>query len=124
MKRLILAMLILCSSSVWAGRFLPQNLQLAVLKEVNYPEVVLAGDGISWLQILTLGLFDDSTNNDTRAGIRLRDDHNRFMVKNRLPRYVGKRVGVMFDRQNKVEEIWILTDQEVEILRQRPQADR
>lgn len=121
MKRFLLAFLILFSSTVWAGRFLPQNMQLAVLKEVNYPEVTLAGDGISWIQILTLGLLDDSENSDTKAGIRLRDDHNRFMVKNRLPRFTGQRVGVIFDNQNKIQEIWILTDREIETLRQRKQ---
>ena len=59
MKKIILFVfsLLLSSQLAWAGRVLPPDMRLAVLKKVNYPDIVLSGDGWTWTQILTLGLM-------------------------------------------------------------------
>ena len=46
-KRLFLMALLLISQATWAARILPNQIQLAVLQQVNYPQVVLSGDGIT-----------------------------------------------------------------------------
>ena len=55
MYRIFAVMLLLCSSVGWAQRAVPDDMDVAVLKEVAYPQIVLGNNGISWLKILTLG---------------------------------------------------------------------
>ena len=65
-----------------AGRFLPKDIRLAVLKKVDYPNVVLAGDGWTWTQILTLGIVDNNrTEAEALGSIRIKDTYNRFITK-------------------------------------------
>ena len=114
MKKTILLVcaLLLSSQIALAGRFLP--------KKVDYPNVVLAGDGWTWTQILTLGIVDNNrTEAETLGSIRIKDTYNRFITKNKLPAHVGQPVGVFFDRQGQVKEVWILTLKEREELKQR-----
>lgn len=97
----------------WAGRVLPADIKLAVLKKVEYPQVVLAGDGWTWTQILTLGLVDNNrTEADALTSIRIKDTNNRFIIKNRLQNHLGEPVGVFLNNQGDVKEIWILTPKE------------
>lgn len=122
MKKTILLVcaLLLSSQIALAGRFLPKDIRLAVLKKVDYPNVVLAGDGWTWTQILTLGIVDNNrTEAETLGSIRIKDTYNRFITKNKLPAHVGQPVGVFFDRQGQVKEVWILTLKEREELKQR-----
>ena len=62
-KRLFLMALLFISQATWAARILPNQIQLAVLQQVNYPQVVLSGDGITWTEILTLGLVTPTVEN-------------------------------------------------------------
>ena len=107
-------------SQVWAARVLPSDIRLAVLKQVNYPDIVLVGDGWSWTQILTLGLLGSNrTETEALESIRIKDTHNRFITKNRLQGYVGQPIGVFLNHQNQVKEVWILTPNEYEQLKKR-----
>ena len=45
-KLLVLGFTLFIGSQVWAARVLPSDIRLAVLKQVNYPDIVLAGDGL------------------------------------------------------------------------------
>ena len=119
-KLLVLGFTLFIGSQVWAARVLPSDIRLAVLKQVNYPDIVLAGDGWSWTQILTLGLLGSNrTETEALESIRIKDAHNRFITKNRLQGYVGQPVGVFLNHQNQVREVWILTPSEYEQLKKR-----
>lgn len=120
-KRLFLMALLLISQATWAARILPNQIQLAVLQQVNYPQVVLSGDGITWTEILTLGLVTPTVENGSVVGLRIRDTNNRFITKNKLPQYVGHPVGVFFNQDKQINEIWILTPQERATLKARGQ---
>ena len=54
--RLTMLTALLCSSLAFAGRSLPNDMDMAVLKQVNYPQVVLRNDGISWVKGIDFGL--------------------------------------------------------------------
>ncbi|MDO4877685.1 MAG: hypothetical protein Q3966_00120 [Neisseria sp.] len=115
MKKIILscAAFLLSVQFAWAGRVLPPDIKLAVLKKVDYPQVVLAGDGWTWTQILTLGLVDNNrTETDALTAIRIKDTNNRFITKNKLKNYLGEPVGVFLNNHGDVKEIWILTPKE------------
>ena len=120
-KRLFLMALLLVSQATWAARMLPNQIQLATLQQVNYPQVVLKGDSITWTEILTLGLVTPMVENGATTGIRIRDTSNRFITKNKLPQYVGYSVGVFFNHDKQISEIWILTPQERATLKARGQ---
>lgn len=119
-KLLVLGLTLFIGSQVWAARVLPSDIRLAVLKQVNYPDIVLSGDGWSWTQILTLGLLGSNrTETEALESIRIKDTHNRFITKNRLQGYIGQPVGVFLNHQNQVREVWILTPSEYEQLKKR-----
>ena len=119
-KLLVLGLTLFIGSQVWAARVLPSDIRLAVLKQVNYPAIVLAGDGWSWTQILTLGLLGSNrTETEALESIRIKDARNRFITKNRLQGYLGQPVGVFLNHQNQVREVWILTPSEYEQLKKR-----
>ncbi len=120
MKRLLMmCVCCLCLSPAWAQRFLPQDMDMAVMKAAQYPTVVLSADGFSWLKILTLGWLDRSTQFQLSPAVRIRDESNRFIVYGKLPEHAGKAVAVRRDPQNNINEIWILTAEEREVYRQR-----
>ena len=120
-KRLLLIILLFVSQVTWAARILPHHIQLAVLQQVNYPQLVLRGDGITWTEVLTLGLVTPMVENGSVTGLRIRDTNNRFITKNKLPQYVGYSVGVFFNNEKQINEIWILTPQERATLKARGQ---
>ena len=119
--RLTMLTALLCSSLAFAGRSLPNDMDMAVLKQVNYPQVVLSIDGISWLKVLTLGWLSNNTSLEVSSGVRVRNEKNRFVTRNKLYGYVGKPIGIRRNKENNIEEIWILTDEERETFRRRVQ---
>ena len=112
---------LLCSSLAFAGRSLPTDMDMAILKQVNYPQVVLGNDGISWLKILTLGWLSNNSTFEMNSSVRIRNEKNRFITRNKLNGYVGQPVGVRRNADNRIEEIWILTEDERAAFRSRAQ---
>ncbi|UOP00605.1 hypothetical protein [Kingella potus] len=124
MKKIFLFVctLFLASHMAFAGRVLPPDMRLAVLKKADYPDIVLSGDGWTWTQILTLGLVNNNqTEAEALGSIRIKDTYNRFITKNRLVKHIGQPVGVFFDRQGQIKEIWVLTPKEREEMKRRTQ---
>ena len=115
----VLMVLLAASGSVWAQRMIPQNMRVATLKSVAYPQVVLANDGWSWMRILTAGWLDGSKVYTLAPGVRVRNQQNLFEVYSRLPSYNGQAVAIRFDQNNNIDELWILTAEEREVLRMR-----
>lgn len=122
-KRLItLAVLAFCfAAPSWAARVLPDDMDMAVLKAADYPRVVLTSEGISWLQILTLGWLDKSQVFEMNTNVRIRNQKNLFVTHNKLPQFAGQAVAVRRDKAGRISEIWVLTPQEKEIYRRRAQ---
>ena len=124
MKKIFLfaCALFLSSQMALAGRVLPSDMRLAVLKKADYPDIVLSGDGWTWTQILTLGLVNNNqTEAEALGSIRIKDTYNRFITKNRLANHIGQPVGVFFDNHGQVKEIWVLTPKERAEMKRRGQ---
>ncbi len=119
MRRLLLVVLLMSANLSWAGRMVPKDMNVAVLKQVSYPQVVLSPDGFSWLKFFTLGWLSNSTSYPAVEGVRVRDEHNRFIVKGRLAENAGKPVAVKMDNSKQIVEIWVLSEEELAYLRQR-----
>lgn len=68
-------------------------MDVAVLKEVAYPQIVLGNNGISWLKILTLGWLDNSRVFNVTSGLRVKDERNRFIVRGKLASLCGENRG-------------------------------
>ncbi|UOO82151.1 hypothetical protein LVJ83_01335 [Uruburuella testudinis] len=109
---------LLCTSMVWAQRAIPQDMDVAVLKRVSYPQIVLSNDGLSWLKILTLGWLDRSAVFEVAPAVRIRDEHNRFIVRGKLVAKTGKTVAVRRDGGNRILEIWVLSEPERQVFEQ------
>lgn len=107
-----------------AGRVLPQNMDMAVLKSAQYPQVELTEDGFSWLKLLTIGWLDGAKQFQMTPTVRIRSQQNLFVTYNNLPKFAGKAVAVRRNNKNQIEEIWILTEAEREVYRQRAEAKR
>lgn len=110
--RLLFLSVYLWSSLALAARALPVDMDMAILKQVQYPQVVLGTGGISWLKILTLGWLSNDAVFQVSVDVRIRNEQNRFITRGKLNAYVGKAVGIRRNPANNIEEIWILTDQE------------
>lgn len=113
MKKLFTLLVLLCSSLTWAQRAVPADMDVAVLKKVDYPKIVLSDGGLSWLKVLTLGWLDgNAAAFNAAADLRIKDERNRFIVRGRLAGHTGKTVAVRRDGGGNIREIWVLTDAE------------
>ncbi|MDF7676963.1 hypothetical protein PT286_09480 [Neisseriaceae bacterium ESL0693] len=124
MMRCCLCMLLLMMSSfVWAARVIPADMRIVQLKQASGKQVVLAN---TWgpKRILTLGVADNSQLFRLNNNVQIRDDRNRFITFNRLSQYQGRVVGVRFNRNKQIQEIWILSPNEQLMLKQRPQVNQ
>lgn len=119
MKKLLFTLFILAiGQSAWAQRFPVENMEVAVLRQAQFPQVQLSSDGFSWLRFLTLGWLDGSQTFNMTMNVRIRDENNRFITHNRLPQHTGKVVALRRTNAGQVSEIWILTPAEHEAFRQ------
>ncbi|QEY25705.1 hypothetical protein [Neisseria zalophi] len=121
MKKILTTLFILLFSSVaWAQRAVPADMDIAILKQVNYPQVVLSNGGIPWLKILTLGWLDNNVSAfNTTHDLRIKDERNRFIVRGKLPYHTGKTVALRRDAAGNITEIWLLTPAEKQAFEQR-----
>ncbi len=120
MKKLFTLLILLFSSLTWAQRAVPADMDVAVLKQVAYPQIVLSDGGLSWLKILTLGWLDgNAAAFNTTPDLRIKDERNRFIVRGKLTGHTGKAVAVRRNEAGSVSEIWVLTDAEKQAFEQR-----
>ncbi|MDO5686925.1 MAG: hypothetical protein Q4G42_06045 [Neisseria sp.] len=121
MKRLMamLMLSLMLAAPAWAGRVLPQDMDMAVIKSAQYPEIVLTPEGFSWLKFLTLGWLDKAQSFQMTAAVKVRNQKNLFVTHGNLPRFAGEAVAVRRNNSNQITEIWVLTEPEKEIFRQR-----
>lgn len=119
MFRWLTLVILFLSSVTWAQRVIPEDMDIAVLKQVDYPYITLGHNGISWIQILTLGWLDNGKVLQTTQDVRIRDERNRFIVRGKLAAYTGKAVAIRRDGTNNINEIWILTEPEYYVFQQR-----
>lgn len=123
MRKFFTLLILLCSSLTWAQRTVPADMDVAVLKQVNYPQVVLSNGGFPWLKILTLGWLDNNVSAfNTTHDLRIKDQRNRFIVRGKLVGHIGKTVAVRRDDSGNISEIWVLTDSEQKAFEQRAAA--
>lgn len=114
--------LIITSSLVWGARVIPVDMQMAQLKTAEGKQIVLSNKLWSTKRIFTLGLASNNQVFQLNNNARIRDDGNRFITPNKLPQYQGRIVAVRFDKSNRIQEIWILTNDEQFMLKQRNPA--
>ncbi|NUE66063.1 MULTISPECIES: hypothetical protein [Snodgrassella] len=119
MKYLRLALyclIFLTSSFAWAGRVLPSDVHIAVLKNAKGQQVVLGTAKKAWLRTLSLGLVNGNKTFQLSRAVRVHDTNNRFVTYNNLYRFKNAPIAVRFDRANQIQEIWVLTDEEQKAL--------
>lgn len=119
MYRWLSVLVLLLSGLVWAQRTVPNDMDVAVLKQVSYPQIVLSNNDLSWLKILTLGWLDHAQAFNVGSDVRIRDENNRFIVRGKLNAKVGKTVAVRRDSDGNIKEIWVLTEPEQRLFEQR-----
>lgn len=115
MKYLRLALcglILLTASFAWAGRILPRDVQIVVLKNAEGQQVVLGTAKKAWLHTLSLGLINGNKTFQLSRAVRVHDANNRFITYNNLSRFKNSPIAVRFDRMNQILEIWVLTDEE------------
>ncbi|WP_434777435.1 hypothetical protein [Neisseria sp. Ec49-e6-T10] len=113
MKRFLLFFVLMMSVvPAFAGRIIPNYLTLLQIKDVD----------LSTMQIKLINAKDGFI---TRAikkpyqlrvakTVRIRDENNRGVTYNKLPNFKNKIVAIRFNPQKQINEILILSDEEVE----------
>lgn len=116
LRGLLTLCILLCSSLTWAQRNVPSDMNVAVLKRVEFPYLTLSRSGFSWINLLTFGLFDGNRATvQVSRFVKIRDENDRFMVLGRLTTIrAGKIIAIRQNGAGLVEEIWILTEQEAQ----------
>lgn len=115
MKKLLLLALTLCAlMPALAGRVIPPNMALFEIRDVAEPMLEVCPPRASWLRWITLGLVDDAQTLKISPALRIRDENNRFILRQKLAAQKGKIVAVRYDTIGLVGEIWILTPAELD----------
>lgn len=112
LRACICVALLFLSSASWAGRAIPSYMQVAQLKSAAGQQVVLSKSSWNLTRVLSLGLMKKNQVFPLNTNVRIRDENNRFVTYNKLPQFLGKAVAVRFDQNNRIQEMWILTDDE------------
>ena len=117
MKRLIVVLCLMFSMvPVFAGRVFPNYLQFVQLREVNLRagqvKVIDARSGF------VTRMYKKPVTYKLSAAVRIRDEGNRFVVRNRLNGYSGRLVGIRL-MNGSVNEIWVLSEEEIGQLKER-----
>lgn len=119
MKKYLLALILFAiSHSAWAQRFPVENMEVAVLRQAQFPQVQLSNEGFSWLRFLTLGWLDNSQTFNMTMNVRIRDENNRFILHGRLAEHTGKIVAIRRTQAGQISEIWLLTPAEHQAFRE------
>lgn len=116
LRLVLLSLIFLSSSFVWAGRVLPKDIHIVVLKKTESRQVVVGTATKAWLRTLSLGLVKGNKTLLLSRAVRIHDKNNRFVTYNNLFRFVDETIAVRVDRANQIQEIWVLTDEEQDAL--------
>nr|WP_279036644.1 hypothetical protein [Snodgrassella alvi] len=116
LRLVLLSLIFLSSSLVWAGRVLPNDIHIVVLKQTEGQQVVLGTAKKAWLRTLSLGLVKGNKTFQLSRGVRIHDTNNRFVTYNNLYKFKNATIAVRVDRANQIQEIWVLTDEEQDAL--------
>lgn len=123
MKTLLTALL-LCLLSLPAlavNRLLPANVMAGTISSVNDNSVTFVKSENSLLLSLVALLIPTGQTYSTAPGLRIYDGNNLFLLSGQLPTLVGQTVGITLDLQGNINRIWVLSDAEIELLKQRQQ---
>ncbi|MBI0165868.1 hypothetical protein ABX042_14935 [Snodgrassella alvi] len=116
LRLVLLSLIFLSSSLVWAGRVLPNDIHIVVLKQAEGQQVILGTAKKAWLRTLSLGLVKGNKTFQLSRGVRIHDTNNRFVTYNNLYKFKNATIAVRVDRANQIQEIWVLTDEEQDAL--------
>lgn len=98
----------------YAWRVIPANMTLFEIRSVSEPMLEVRPPRSSWLRWVTLGLVDNAQALKMSPALRIRDEGNRFILRQYLPAQKGKVAAVRYDTMGMVNEIWLLTESEVD----------
>ncbi len=115
MKRFIVLFGLLFSfSCAFAAniRFVPNDLIFVQIREVdmNKMEIKLVNANDGFIK----RIYKSARTFKIATGIRIKDENNRWVLRNKLLNYKGRVVGVRFTNGGQLNEVMILTDAEVE----------
>ena len=115
MRRLIVLFGLLFSlSSAFAAniRFVPNDLIFVQIREVdmNKMEIRLVNANDGFIK----RIYKSARTVKMTSGIRIKDENNRWVLRNKLLSYKGRVVGVRFTNAGQLNEVMILTDEEIE----------
>ena len=121
-RELLAGLALFCTTFAWAQRTIPDDMNVAVLKKVEWPQVTLSNGGFSWVKLFTLGLVDgNAVTVPVSRLVRIKDETDRYIVMGRLGAYTDKVVAVRRDEGGVIREIWILNEQETAVLAEQAQ---
>ncbi|MEO2216708.1 hypothetical protein ABGV49_06530 [Chromobacterium vaccinii] len=120
MKKLIATLCLLCLAlPSSAGRLLPDSLVMGRLAGVDDSGIEFVRSDRTLLQRLSALIAIEPQHFALAAGLRVFDEHNRFLLSGQLNALKGRAIGVTFDLQGNINRIWALGDDEIEALKQR-----
>ncbi|POZ61190.1 hypothetical protein [Chromobacterium alticapitis] len=120
MKKHLAALCLLCQIlPACAGRLLPDNLVLGTLGDVNEAGAAFTRGDQTLSQRIASLIAIAPQRYPVAAGVRIFDEHNRFLLSGQLNDLNGRAVGVTFDPQGNINRIWVLGDDEIEAQKQR-----
>ncbi|QEL57607.1 hypothetical protein [Chromobacterium paludis] len=120
MKKLLAALCLLCQIlPAYAGRLLPDSLVLGTLGDANEAGLAFTRGDRTLLQRLVTLIALAPQRFPVAPGVRIFDEHNRFLLSGQLNELNGRVAGVTFDPQGNINRIWVLGDEEIEALKQR-----
>ncbi|MGC0153912.1 hypothetical protein ACPRNU_15720 [Chromobacterium vaccinii] len=120
MKKSIATLCLLCLAlPAAAGRLLPDGLVMGKLADVDDAGIEFVRADRTLLQRLSALIAIEPQHFALSAGLRVFDEHNRFLLSGQLNALKGRTIGVTFDQQGNINRIWILGGDEIEMRRQR-----
>ncbi|UTH75378.1 hypothetical protein [Chromobacterium sp. IIBBL 290-4] len=120
MKKFIATLSLLALAlSIQAARLLPDNLVLGTLGEQDDSGVDFTRGDRTILQRLSALIAAEPSHFALSPGLRIFDEHNRFLLSGQLNNLKGRAVGVTFDQQGNINRIWVLGDEEIAAQKQR-----
>ncbi|OWY40719.1 hypothetical protein CEK28_00110 [Xenophilus sp. AP218F] len=120
MKKLI-AILLACgfSLSVHAARLMPAEAQAGTIDDIDGHSVSFTQQPATLLRGLIGLILPLGQSYRLAPGVRIYDQDNRFLLTGQLPDLAKRNVAVTFDGSGSINRIWVLRDEEIEMLKQR-----
>ncbi|AXE30323.1 hypothetical protein DK842_10640 [Chromobacterium phragmitis] len=120
MKKFIATLSLLCLAlPASAGRLLPDSLVMGKLADVDDSGIEFVRADRTLLQRLSALIAAEPQHFALSPGLRVFDEHNRFLLSGQLNALKGRAIGVTFDQQGNINRIWVLGDDEIAAQKQR-----